>query len=144
MSGDVLRLEAVTKTFITPDGGQTTVLDAVDCAISPGQTVAILGPSGSGKSTLLNLIGSLEPPTSGRVLLGDTEINALTGQALAQFRALRVGFVFQEHHLLPQLTALENVLLPTLGGAVASNPRSAGILPAADLLDRVGLTARRE
>jgi len=140
MSGDVLRLEAVTKTFTAPEGAQTTVLNAVDCTINPGETVAILGPSGSGKSTLLNLIGSLEPPTSGRVLLGDMEINALTGQALAQFRALRVGFVFQEHHLLPQLTALENVLLPTLGGRAGS----AGILPASDLLDRVGLTARRE
>lgn len=144
MSGDVLRLEAVTKTFAAPDGGQTTVLDAVGCTINPGETVAILGPSGSGKSTLLNLIGSLEQPTSGRILLGDIEINALTGQTLAQFRALRVGFVFQEHHLLPQLTALENVLLPTLGGTVASDPRSAGTLSASDLLERVGLTARRE
>jgi ABC-type lipoprotein export system ATPase subunit len=139
MSAGALRLEALTKTFAAPDGGQTMVLDAVDCAINLGDTVAILGPSGSGKSTLLNMIGSLERPTSGRVLLGDLEVSALSGQALAQFRATRVGLVFQEHHLLPQLTALENVLLPTLGGAVKATPSAA-----ADLLDRVGLTARRE
>jgi ABC-type lipoprotein export system ATPase subunit len=139
MSGDLLRLEAVTKAFAAPDGGQTSILEAVDCLINPGEAVAIVGPSGSGKSTLLNLIGSLEPPTSGRILLGDTEINTLSGQALAQFRAMRVGFVFQEHHLLPQLTALENVLLPTLCVAAKADASVAS-----DLLDRVGLTARRD
>lgn len=158
MNAQKLVLETVTKVFGAPDGASLAVVNRVDLAISAGETVAIVGPSGSGKSTLLNLIGSLEQPTSGRILLGDLEVNALSGQELAQFRSGRVGFVFQEHHLLPQLSALENVLLPTLAVRVGRACRStteSGETPdlrvqgesearAAELLERVGLTARRE
>ena len=156
MSAQALVLEAVTKTFSAPDGSALSVLDHIDCTIAPAETVAIVGPSGSGKSTLLNLIGSLEQPTSGRILLGDLAINQLAGKALAQFRSTQVGFVFQDHHLLPQLTAFENVLLPTLslraGRASHSipesgetpDPRGRGETRAVALLERVGLTARRD
>jgi putative ABC transport system ATP-binding protein len=140
MSADLLRLEAVSKIFATPDGGRTTILDNINCIINPGETVAIVGPSGSGKSTLLNVIGGLDQPTSGHVWLGELEVNALAGKALANFRATKLGFVFQDHHLLPQLTALENVLLPTLAGKAekTAGERAAG------LLERVGVAARRD
>jgi ABC-type lipoprotein export system ATPase subunit len=104
------------KRYDTP-AGPLTVLSNVSFGAQPGETVAIVGPSGSGKSTLLNIIGSLDKPTSGNVRLGEVDVTALNGPALAAFRAKRVGFIFQDHHLLPQLTALENVLLPTLAAA---------------------------
>ena len=118
-----LILSDIAKSYEGP-AGPIPVLAGVSLDVEPGRTVAILGPSGSGKSTLLNIIGSLDKPTSGSVRLGDTDITALEGKSLAEFRAKRVGFVFQDHHLLPQLTALENVLLPTLpaGAKPAPNP----------------------
>ncbi len=136
--GDDLILEELTKRFPRPDGTEMTVLDGVSCTVARAETVAIVGPSGSGKSTLLNMIGALDKPTSGRVRLGDTDVTALAGKALAEFRASRVGFVFQEHHLLPQLTAVENVLLPALarGGNGDSETR------ADEIIERVGLADR--
>jgi lipoprotein-releasing system ATP-binding protein len=101
--------------------------------------VTILAPSGSGKSTLLNIIGSLDEPTAGRVMLGETEITALQGTAQAAFRGTRVGFVFQDHHLLPQCTAAENVLLPTLSAGASTQDAADR---AAQLLERVGLGDR--
>jgi lipoprotein-releasing system ATP-binding protein len=103
-----------------------------------GETVAIVGPSGSGKSTLLNIIGALDKPTSGRVVVDGVEVTELNGDAAAEYRAKKVGFVFQDHHLLPQLTGVENVLLPTL--AVKGNNQ--GRERAAELLERVGVSAR--
>ena len=136
--GDDLILQDLTKRFPRPDGTALTVLDGISCTIDSAETVAIVGPSGSGKSTLLNMIGALDRPTAGRVRLGDTDVTALEGKALAAFRASRVGFVFQEHHLLPQLTALENVLLPTLarGGDGDAEGR------AREIIERVGLSDR--
>ncbi len=133
-----LVLRELTRRFPGPDGADLTVLDGVSCTVAGGETVAIVGPSGSGKSTLLNLIGTLDTPTSGQVLLGATEVTALRGAALAQFRAASVGFVFQEHHLLPQLSALENVLLPTL--ALARGRRDDAW--AREMLVRIGLATR--
>ena len=101
-------------TDLTRAYGEVLVLRGVSFTVAAGEAVAILGPSGCGKSTLLNLIGSLDRPSGGRVCLGPVEVTALAGPALARFRATQVGFVFQEHRLLPQLTALENVLLPTV------------------------------
>jgi len=135
-----LVLRGLTKRFDRPDGTMVTVLDGVSCTVAEGETVAIVGPSGSGKSTLLNIIGALDSPTSGEVRLGQTVVTALTGQALAHFRASSVGFVFQEHHLLPQLTALENVMLPTL--ALADPPHDGAWARA--VLERVGLADRLE
>jgi ABC-type lipoprotein export system ATPase subunit len=104
-----LVLTGVTKCYADAE-----VLRGVDLTAAPGETLALVGPSGAGKSTLLHLIGALDRPTAGSIRLGDTDVTALTGTALAAYRAARVGFVFQDHHLLPQLTARENVLLPTL------------------------------
>ena len=110
------------------------VLRDVSMAVEPGETVAVVGPSGSGKSTLLNLIGSLDTPTSGAITFGGIDVAALSGSDLTAFRSRTVGFIFQDHHLLPQLTAFENVLLPSLaaGGKDATGR-------ARDLLDSVGL-----
>ena len=104
-----LILEKVSKSF-----GLMGVLRDVDLRVAASETVAIVGPSGSGKSTLLNIVGSLDAPSSGSVRLGDIDVVALAGKALSEYRATKVGFVFQEHHLLPQLTAMENVLMPSL------------------------------
>jgi lipoprotein-releasing system ATP-binding protein len=138
-STGALIVDAVSKTFETPSGA-TQILRDVSFEAWPGDTVAIVGPSGSGKSTLLNIIGSLEPPTTGRVLLGEVDVTALSDRDLAQFRARRVGFIFQDHHLLPQLTAIENVLLPALalGGSRKAPFR------ARDLLETMGVTHRAD
>src|SRR5690242_6333829 len=96
--------------------GGVRVLDGVDLEVGVGETVAIVGPSGTGKSTLLNIVGTLDKPTAGTVLVDGVEVTALEGNAAAAYRAEKVGFVFQDHHLLPQLTGVENVILPTLAG----------------------------
>ena len=135
-----LVLAELTKRFQRPDGTELAVLDGISCTVRQAESVAILGPSGSGKSTLLNMIGALDKPTSGEVRLGDIDVTGLDGKALASYRASQVGFVFQEHHLLPQLTALENVLLPTLarGGDEEAEAR------AGEIIERVGLGDRRD
>jgi lipoprotein-releasing system ATP-binding protein len=118
-----------------------TVLRGVGFQLKAGENLAILGPSGSGKSTLLYIVGTLERPTSGMVRLDGDDPFALDEPALAQFRSRRIGFVFQDHHLLPQCNVLENVLLPTLadGGTTKSDAERAKML-----LDRVGLANRLE
>jgi len=132
-ANDQLIVANVTRQF---DG--RAVLRDVGFQASPGQTIAVVGPSGSGKSTLLNVIGSLDKPDAGSVRLGDIDVTALAGLAAADYRARHVGFVFQDHHLLPQLTGLENVLLPTLatksGGDVVQRAK--------DLIAQVGVAAR--
>lgn len=140
MSADRLGLQNLTREFPTPDGPPLVILDHVTAVFEPGETVAITGPSGSGKSTLLNLIGALDVPTAGTVHLGEVEVTSLSGAELAAYRATRIGFVFQDHHLLPQLTALENVLLPTLALPHATSVKAR----AQDLLERIGLQARRD
>lgn len=119
--------------------GTGDVLKGVDIRVPGGESVSIVGPSGSGKSTLLNIIGSLETATAGKVRLGDIEVTSLTGNALADYRARRVGFVFQDHHLLPQCTALENVMLPTL---TAKDLRDDAEARARELLESVGIGDR--
>ncbi|MEX0614164.1 MAG: ABC transporter ATP-binding protein [Pirellulales bacterium] len=115
------------------------VLSGVSFTLRRGENLAILGPSGSGKSTLLSILGSLEPPTSGTVRLAGENPFTLDEAALAAFRRQNIGFVFQEHHLLPQCTVMENVLVPFLadGAATADDQRRAS-----DLLERVGLGRR--
>jgi lipoprotein-releasing system ATP-binding protein len=131
-----LVVDQITRHFGDPETG-VSVLCGACLDASPGETVAIVGPSGSGKSTLLHIIGSLDRPTSGRVMLGETEVTSLATQELSAFRAKRVGFVFQDHHLLPQLTAVENAALPSL--AVGD---SGGMSRARDLLKQVGVSDR--
>jgi len=137
-------LEDVTTAYEGPDGAPLVVLEGVDWSVARGETVAVTGPSGSGKSTLLNLIGALDQPTHGIITVGDRRLDALDAEGLARHRAEQVGFVFQDHHLLPQLTAVENVLLPTL--ALPGAEGSAGFQPAeqraTNLLAHVGLGER--
>lgn len=115
-------------------GAERVVLDGVDLTVAAGEAVAILGPSGSGKSTLLHCLGTLDRPDAGSVSVDGEDVLALAGAALRRFRAVRLGLVFQEHHLLPHLSALENVLV-----APGATPAAA-----AALLARLGLAARAE
>ena len=126
-------------TAISKSYGDTVVLNGLDIRADPGESIAVTGPSGSGKSTLLHILGSLDRPDSGSVRLGDIAVASLGGNAMSRFRATQVGFVFQEHLLLPQLTALENVLLPTLAARYEDREERAR-----ELLARVNLTARRD
>ncbi|MCK4852743.1 MAG: ABC transporter ATP-binding protein, partial [Bacteroidales bacterium] len=116
------------------------VLNDISLDIEKGQSIAVTGPSGSGKTTLLNLAGSLDKPDQGQVLYLDQDITRLTGRELEQFRNKAVGFVFQQHHLLPQFTLLENVLLPTLPNR---NAGGAGDR-AEELIKRTGLWDHRD
>ncbi len=135
-----LQVEHIAKDYPTR-ADRLTVLRDVSFAAAAGQSVAIVGPSGSGKSTLLSIIGTLEHPTSGRVLLDGLDPAGLDEPRLAAFRNERIGFVFQDHHLLPQCTVLENVLVPTVA-AGATSAESEG--RARELIDRVGLGHRLE
>lgn len=111
----ILDLENVVKQYDAPGGGAATaILRGITLSVAAGDALAIVGPSGSGKSTLLNIMGTLDRPTSGRVRLEGRDLADLGDEQLAALRNRRIGFVFQLHHLLPQCTALENVLVPTL------------------------------
>jgi lipoprotein-releasing system ATP-binding protein len=127
------------KRYPTP-AGPLTVLEGVDLELGPGESASIVGPSGNGKSTLLYILGTLEPPTSGTVRIDGRDPFVLDERSLALFRNREIGFVFQDHHLLPQCSVLENVLVPALvdGGAAEAVERARW------LLERVGLTARLE
>lgn len=127
----------LSKVYPTPRGA-LTVVDGVSFTLAPGEAAAITGPSGSGKSTLLYMLGALEPPSGGSVTLGGRDPFALPARELAAFRNAEIGFVFQDHCLLPQCTVMENVLLPAM---VAVEP-GAYAERARDLLERVGLSGR--
>jgi len=133
----LLRVDNISKEYPTPAGPLRIVSD-VSFELPQGSAVAIMGPSGSGKSTLLYMIGALEPPTSGTVTLDDQNPFLLDAKQLAAFRNQRIGFVFQDHCLLPQCSVIENVLTPTLvaaaNGTVTERAR--------EILNRVGLGER--
>jgi lipoprotein-releasing system ATP-binding protein len=133
-----LVVENVTKEFPTR-AEPLVVLQGASLALSAGENLAILGPSGSGKSTLLYLIGTLDRPTAGRIELQGRDLATLNEPQLADLRNARIGFVFQDHHLLPQCSLLENVLLPTIANG-AAKPEAGK--RAKMLLDRVGLSKR--
>jgi lipoprotein-releasing system ATP-binding protein len=135
---DGLRAVDVHKSYPTP-GEPLVVLRGVSLSLAPRESLAIVGPSGSGKSTLLNVLGTLDRPTSGSVTLGGIDPFALNATQLAEFRSTRVGFIFQDHHLLPQCTAVENVLLPKLAAGKVTNDDTAR---AKNLLENVGLSGR--
>ena len=117
---------------------ENTVLNKISFTAEPGDTIAITGPSGSGKSTLLNIIGGLDKPDSGEVMLSGDKITAFENAALSKYRNQTAGFVFQEHFLLPQCTVLENVLLP----AIPSKDASVKKKRALNLLKKLGLIAK--
>jgi lipoprotein-releasing system ATP-binding protein len=133
-----LVVENLDKEFPTRSGS-LVVLSGVNLSLAAGEALAVMGPSGSGKSTLLNILGTLDTPTRGTVTVDGVNPFALSERDLAAFRNRHVGFVFQDHHLLPQCSVLENVLIPTL---VADGDRSGFEAEARRLLDRVGLSGR--
>jgi putative ABC transport system ATP-binding protein len=132
----VLKAENLSKQVSSPEGA-LTIVDAVSLDIARGESVAIAGPSGAGKSTLLALLAGLDTPTAGRVLLEGTDLTRLDEDGRARLRAERVGFVFQSFHLIPALTALENVMLPLELAGRADARRAA-----TETLTRVGLKER--
>jgi lipoprotein-releasing system ATP-binding protein len=133
-----IQVQDVWKSF-PRDGDRVEVLKGVSLGIAPGEMVAVVGPSGVGKSTLLHLLGALERPTGGEIRYGETALSGLIDAALAEFRNRQVGFVFQFHHLLPEFTALENVMLPLL---IRRQPVARARSHAQVLLAQVGLADR--
>lgn len=136
---DVLRLEAIDKTYNPGTPGAVQVLRELDLSVARGEVVALVAPSGAGKSTLLHIAGLLDTPDAGRVVLNGRAMTGLGNGARTAARRAELGFVYQFHHLLPEFTALENVVLPQLANAV---PERAARERAAELLGRVGLAAR--
>ncbi|HEX5971766.1 MAG TPA: ABC transporter ATP-binding protein [Gemmatimonadaceae bacterium] len=127
------------KSYVGGDGGIITVLDGVDLAVERGEMVAIIGASGAGKSTLLHLLGALDKPTTGEVLITGRALSGLDDDAVSALRNRTVGFVFQFHHLLREFTALENVMMPLrIGGMDDVEARRRALA----LLDRMGLSGR--
>jgi lipoprotein-releasing system ATP-binding protein len=133
-----LVVEHVSKRYTTP-AEDLIVLEDASLSLKQGENAAIIGPSGSGKSTLLHILGALDTPSSGTVRLGGISPFELSPNELAHFRNQKIGFIFQDHHLLPQLTVLENVLIPALA---QGRPKPELIQRARDLIAKVGLQQR--
>jgi len=131
MPGHAIRIERLERRY-----AETIALKPLDCAVEAGSWVSLVGPSGSGKSTLLHLLGAMDRPTSGHVLVGDLDLVSLDAAGATRFRRERVGFVFQQHHMVPYLTAVENVMLAQYFHSMAEEAE------AARALDAVGLSAR--
>ncbi len=134
----MIRLESVTRCFRMGDQ-EVRALDGIDLAIQTGEYLSIMGPSGSGKSTLLNVLGLLDRPDSGRYLLDGTDVTTLSEPEQARVRRNRIGFVFQSFHLVPRLTAAENIELPLMLEGIAADARRSRVdaaLDAFDLRDR--------
>ncbi|MDF1657820.1 MAG: ABC transporter ATP-binding protein [Verrucomicrobiales bacterium] len=136
MSEAILALENVTKWY--QSAPERRILDGLNLEVSAGERFAIVGPSGCGKSTLLNILGTLDAPSEGKVIVDGVETGGLSEKEISAVRAEKIGFIFQLHHLLPQCTALENVLVPTLALNDGSSPKEASERARA-LLERVGL-----
>jgi len=141
MSKALVEVQGVSKSFQTGDH-KVRVLDGVHLSVAAQESVAIVGPSGSGKSTLLNLLGTLDQPDQGTIVIDGKNLSMMGGDELAGFRNRNIGFVFQSHHLLPHLTVLENVLVPAL--AQASEVGDEVLLRSNQLLQRVGLGDREK
>lgn len=130
----MIQTKGITKSF-----GTLQVLKGIDLAIEPGEVVAIVGPSGAGKTTLLQILGTLDSPDSGQLIINGTEIGRMNDRELAAFRNKNIGFVFQFHQLLPEFTALENVMIPAL---IGREKPAAAEKKAKELLDFLGLSDR--
>ncbi|MCK4591729.1 MAG: ABC transporter ATP-binding protein, partial [Candidatus Latescibacteria bacterium] len=138
MNENVLEAHEIYKSYPTADG-QIDVLLGINLKIKRGEIVAVVGPSGVGKSTLLHILGILDRPTRGQLRMDSTQVSSLSDDQLAKLRNSTVGFVFQFHYLLPELSALENVMMP---GMIAGKKAEELIEPARELLGRVGLAER--
>lgn len=130
----MIQLEGITKSF-----GSLQVLKGFDLEIAKGEVVSIVGPSGAGKTTLLQIMGTLDKPDSGRIVLNGTEVNRLKEKELSAFRNREIGFVFQFHQLLPEFTAVENVMMPAL---IQGKPMGTARKEALDILAFLGLSER--
>jgi lipoprotein-releasing system ATP-binding protein len=139
MSEPILVGRELQKIYTQEDGSELRILEGVNIEVVPGEAVAIVGASGAGKSTLLHLLGGLDRPTHGDVILAGRNLAALSERELASVRNERIGFVFQFHHLLREFTALENVMMPLLIGGTGHGVAKKH---ASELLDQVGLSAR--
>ena len=133
MTPALVQIENLRKEF-----GNVRALDGVSFSVEAGEWIAIMGPSGSGKTTLINILGGLDTPTSGKALVGGTDVARLDESGLAKFRAQKIGFIFQQFHLVPYLTAVENVMLAQYFHSTTSEPE------ARQALERVGLADRIE
>lgn len=138
---DVLRLDGVGKTYGKDGPAPVAVLRDLHLTVARGEVVALVAPSGAGKSTLLHIAGLLDTPDTGRVILNGRDMTGLPDRARTEARRADLGFVYQFHHLLPEFSAAENIILPQLANGVAQRDAAAR---AADLLDRVGLTGRAD
>jgi lipoprotein-releasing system ATP-binding protein len=136
----LIRVENVFKSFVT-DGKRVEVLKGIDLTVGRGEVINILGASGAGKSTLLYILGALDRPTSGTVVHDGTSLFDMGDRELAAFRNRKIGFVFQFHHLLPEFTAIENVMMPAL---IARIKPAEAKKRAEEILDRLGLAHRKD
>lgn len=130
----MLKAHSIVKSY-----GQLKILKGVDLEVKKGEIVTIVGASGAGKSSLLNILGTLDKPDSGSVIIGDTDVNRLSNKELSAFRNSQIGFVFQFHHLLVEFNAIENVCIPAL---IAGDTKANAEKKALKLLDRLGLKER--
>jgi lipoprotein-releasing system ATP-binding protein len=136
---DVLTLERIEKVYNAGEPGEVSVLKGADIAIAPGEVVALVAPSGAGKSTLLHIAGLLDTPSAGRVAIGGEDVTDLGDRRRTALRRSKIGFIYQFHHLLPEFTAAENIILPQLANGAAQGTAKAR---AGMLLDRVGVAHR--
>ncbi|MFP4086012.1 MAG: ABC transporter ATP-binding protein [Desulfobacteraceae bacterium] len=134
----LLKLKNISKVFVH-HGNTIEVLKGIQLEVNPGDSLAVMGVSGAGKSTLLNIMGSLEPPSEGVVTFNDANLYQMEERSLSRLRNRHIGFVFQFHHLLPELTALENTMMPAL---IARYPKKRAMGMAREVLDKVGLMKR--
>ncbi|MFC7705324.1 ABC transporter ATP-binding protein [Plastorhodobacter daqingensis] len=141
MSEAVLDLQGIEKTYNRGRAGEVQVLRGIDLTIARGEVVALVAPSGAGKSTLLHIAGLLDTADSGRVAIGGVETGTLSDARRTELRRREVGFIYQFHHLLPEFTALENIVLPQLANGIR---RKAAEARARDLLSRVGVAHRAD
>jgi len=139
MNDTALDLRGISKTYFPGKPNELRVLDAVDLTVAKGEVVALVAPSGAGKSTLLHIAGLLDTPDSGTVAIGGVDLTRLSDKRRTEARRREVGFVYQFHHLLPEFTAAENIVLPQLANGVG---RAAAEARALDLLARVGVADR--
>jgi len=134
LMGNIIDAKGIEKSF-----GKLKVLKGVDVFVAKGEVLSIMGASGAGKSTLLQILGTLMPPDDGDLTIDGEDVRSLSGKALARFRNRRIGFVFQFHHLLPEFTSVENVMIPAL---IAGRSRRESKETAMSLLGRLGLEER--